>query len=67
MIEPMTPCTCITAHDRMVCVGWCKPNRAWEYRCRGCDANLAEVVIDGVKLPRVERCDDCLAEGKRKP
>lgn len=25
MIEPMTPCACITAHDRMVCVGWCKP------------------------------------------
>jgi hypothetical protein len=19
-----TPCTCITAHDRMVCIGWCR-------------------------------------------
>lgn len=24
MAEPKTPCTCITAHDRMVCVGWCR-------------------------------------------
>lgn len=24
-MRPVVPCTCITAHDRMVCVGWCKP------------------------------------------
>lgn len=23
MTEPITPCTCITAHDRAVCVGLC--------------------------------------------
>ena len=34
----------------------------WEYRCQSCGANLAEVVVDGVKLPRVERCDDCVRE-----
>lgn len=27
MSDPNTPCTCITAHDRMVCVGWCEPRR----------------------------------------
>lgn len=37
---------------------------AWQYRCQSCGANLAEVVVDGVKLPRVERCDDCTGEGK---
>lgn len=68
MIEPMTPCTCITAHDRMVCIGWCKRNNeAWEYRCQSCGANLADVVVDGVRLRRVGRCDDCIAERKRKP
>lgn len=25
-MEPITPCACITAHDRAVCVGWCKPS-----------------------------------------
>ena len=24
MKEPQTPCTCITAHDRAVCIGWCQ-------------------------------------------
>lgn len=23
-MQPSTLCTCITAHDRAVCVGWCK-------------------------------------------
>lgn len=64
MIDPMTPCTCITAHERMVCAGWCDPNREWEYRCQECGANLAEVVVDGVKLPRVGRCDYCIAKTK---
>lgn len=32
--DPVTPCTCITAHDRMVCVGWCDP----PYVCSGCYA-----------------------------
>ena len=22
--EPITPCSCITANNRAVCVGWCK-------------------------------------------
>jgi hypothetical protein len=21
---PVTPCTCITAHDRALCIGWCE-------------------------------------------
>lgn len=24
MTDPITPCTCITAHDRAVCVGLCR-------------------------------------------
>lgn len=34
MGDPVTPCTCITAHDRMVCVGWCDPPAV----CPGCHA-----------------------------
>jgi len=25
-VTPLVPCTCITAHDRAVCVGWCGAN-----------------------------------------
>lgn len=28
MLDPVTPCTCITAHDRAVCIGWCAAPKA---------------------------------------
>lgn len=33
-MPPVTPCACITVHDRMVCVGWCDPPPV----CPGCYA-----------------------------
>jgi DNA-directed RNA polymerase subunit RPC12/RpoP len=50
MIEPITPCTCITAHDRMVCVGWCNPEKSEEEP----EPKLAREWLDG------DTWDDCL-------
>lgn len=34
-------------------------SRPWGYRCQVCGCHMAEVKVDGVTLPRVERCDGC--------
>jgi len=31
----------------------------WAYRCRGCNAAMADVFVEGFKLPRVSLCDKC--------
>ena len=48
-MEPETPCTCITAHDRMVCVGWCKtlsPEDVLERRIRADRRNIDSARFD---------------------
>ncbi len=49
---------CETARERAA-RGESGPS-AWEYRCEACGVNLADVEVDGKKLPRVRRCDCCL-------
>ena len=50
MSEPQTPCTCITAHDRMVCVGWCKPKKTEETQ----DSKVARTWLES------QGWDDCI-------
>lgn len=50
MMEPITPCTCITAHDRMACIGWCKA----EKKEAEPKTKLARAWLDG------NTWDDCL-------
>lgn len=50
MTEPITPCTCITAHDRMACIGWCKA----EKKEAEPKTKLARAWLDG------NTWDDCL-------
>jgi hypothetical protein len=51
--EPKTPCACITAHDRMVCVGLCREEAP--YVCPGCHAVGDERCAPGCIDAEIER------------
>jgi chromosome segregation ATPase len=49
----------VHGHARIARTALSETKDAWEYRCRGCQAKLADVFVNGTALPRVTLCDTC--------